>query len=1170
MPLDTYLVSSVSLGELAILPQPSIANASLGLSPDGISPPAVSRVRIAFTGSTGANLTFDFTLLARPDLRFDFTPNLRPVPVPGWLDSVFPNTHAIRNLAHGVSPRGLSSLALGIRAFIAGQAGLQLNLADASAHVCALQLNFGGGALVSAPSIQGGFVPVPSIKAVDAAAQPDGFASLAMGLPRIHPDRIGVQLTLNFSGLHSATLALHFAFGGARLVAPNGIDALQAGSVMVRNLAQGVLAQGIDYSMAGRATISRAGQVAARVMFNLNKTHTLTGVNVPFVFTTAVARAVDAWGWHSMLGGWVDSADHFLRILAPGGWHSKVFGDALLTAQGGIENLNPAGWMEAAMGQPSIRNGQQFVRALSNTGYERFTEFGQATVFIPETQHARPGGIDAFGANDLHDVGYFYRFLLQHNPYIGGYIGTAYIGEKNRRVEPFWFQATQWGATLVGRHVSVLAQGFASLEWGSVQLARGREVLAIGQTLTQFGEAHRISESPQRAFVEQRDGSLAIGSHHRAYNFVQYVAPIEDYSVRLFHVVSDKAWVYNANRSVAPNGLDSFRSTPLHYIRNLGEACLLDGLEATEYGRAFISNFVRTIMTPSFESLRFVNFNMVHNAAQALYPQGIDRSSVVPKASILNLNRFYQAWGSAHGAFGQSFIAPRIRGLTALLPTDTMRIGRAYIGWLEAYLSPTSIEGTQMSPPPIVWMRPIPRITPYMPLQFRAGNEHKVWNKTPNIYPKGRPYSEFGLFAWVSHSPRYPMIAPWLKGTTWGWTHVSRRDRVIGPVVGWHSFSPPTFDTRIANAWQPLIFPQTIECSSIYKPHDEIGAHAIRGSLLQAVGWLSLAIGEEINVRMMGAIVRTYYPHTQWGVHKVNAYQFISPEGMPHSDGDNDGLSLLYFGKPRMSPHTIWAQPAEQVPHQAIRNHPESGKYNTPSPDNLYNIGAQFGRPKIPHPLVIMNAGLNGGGELKSLVLFGDLGVMLRRRFLWVAESILLRMGYPVILGGARKLRAVGFQEEFMGSHEASLHGTSIRTLSPVDNDFFVCEGAMVDLKDRAIYPGGSAASEWGDNHPMVHYPLRLVTHGVDNDLYGVATWVSYRHRPLPAEGFESDEVSYWSAGHFNDRMRVRQNTRVNNASAGIMQTIGSAQITNRQHRIFVYGVSPRCIPVNGTGIRHA
>lgn len=852
---------------------------------------------------------------------------------------------------------------------------------------------------------------------------------------------------------------------------------------------------------------------------------------------------------------------NYTQFVGPYGQRMTLWSD-FTTTQTGEFHVVPAGWLSHGYGQPTAFNSDQYLLAYNEGA--RYTEFGAHKVYIPWDEFASATGFDA-AKYGVAMVSNEVRWVEQRTPHPGGYVGVAKVGDRNRKVVPPWAVFTAYGKPTVGRNVEILAKGFDALTTDDEHEVRYDNVAAsIGfVTVDRWGQAW-VSRSPRWVAASSRNESLTFGVAtfdlwvryvtHSGYEWDKYREKWGDFT-----------HIHNRNRAVSPPGLNTFRSQPLHLIYNTARALVPFVIEPPGFGvGTFIADRERRVRVDGIDSFRLSNFgNRAHNAAAQIIALGFDSASPGrPEWVESNLRTIRQHSGWV-GEPGQPFVADALRWVAPIPWLGSLsRHGIGRISNYEQYVTPAGIAPPGTGAP--ILLGPFIRgFSPRGAVMTRYSYEHRVRNKTPQIYPPGRPYSEFGDYGFVSFLNRLVWPDHRFDSLSIPRPAVQFRTRKT-EVAGFSSFRSSEWTTQIRNLLPDPPSTRTIKTRWMPTAYEDeewrsfmrqlIGSASIRMNSVPADGFDSKAFGGA-KVELMGVIVKNQEDYLRFG--DPSAYlraRYVLAEGFEHKNEDYE-----WFGKVQMSPVTIYAPSSDKATAQAKRNHPNTH-------DIPHKIGERdqpkysgpkwpwWGEAKVTHRFQRIAHKIHPLDRYAGRTPFGESGIRHRSTYIVPEEGIFVgEFGRTVLVPHTKRIRAIGDDLTEFGEQ------TIWNRLGYVK-----CSGVLMTHYGqhkmlggvRYLQASGFAATQWGNNNPMVHYPRRFSIGGGDLVKFGV-TWVSFWVRPAQMDGFDSLSIDWES---FQDRMRVSVRKKILPTGRDF-QAFGVPQASLRHQFIRPYMIPPPCIP---------
>lgn len=853
-------------------------------------------------------------------------------------------------------------------------------------------------------------------------------------------------------------------------------------------------------------------------------------------------------------GPFIGPAD--AQYLYPEGFLAVEWGD-FATTQTGEFPVTPAPWQSSQFGQPTAFNLSQFIVPI-NFGAQ--TLFGDHTIYIPEDQHAGAAGLNATQWGTTF-VSWHLRWVTHGNAYSGPLAGVPSVINRIRYVYPAWSVFSQYGTAMMGRHADVDPVGWSAMgtgqphvEWGNVLQAQGwKSDGAVPQPW--------VSRSPRVLAPQQGAASTEWGDAYvwRLRQTVTHLGfPWEAQGTKF----GDFTLVENRNRTVGAFGFSADRVPITAFVANTGRALLPEGLGATQWGGdTFIADRIRTIGGKGLDSFSASNFGTtIHNAARVLAPSGW-RSGAAgrPEWVESNLQTVRQ-----HSVIslqpGTPMISDAVRTVTQYpWSSASHRAGYPTV-WFNR-VAPAGIDTGGLGS--VVVLGPYIRtITPRWIHRHLLGNPG-VRNVTPQLWPPGRPYSEFGLLSWVSFR---------VRGLLPAWSHTdaigrhSIGDRTRRPQVsGWLSFSSPPNAHTARNVDPDPPWTRTIAArwfpvgDDSWRTHAAqfVGLPSVSANSLRPEGWHSLLFGEA-SLFLQGAAIENRYNHTEWGFNRVE-----------HRERRILSESVVFdseVGKPGLSPHTIWAPLG--APAQAITNHPVFGQLHAIG--ELEEVGHAdsrwpwFGHTAVSHWTQRAQHYHDDDSTAVGKTLFGEAAAVEWRRRLNVHDQGIYSFvpGRPVLLPHTRRIRPLEHVSLEIGAHIVALGDTRqyVTGAQAVNEQRWGVPFLWGGM--RFVLPVGSAHTAWGNNNPMVHYPRKFSITG--GDLYRAGTaWLSHLHRPLFVEGTDMLQIDW---ADFNTRMRVTEYRKPLAISGFSTMHFGTPALAKKQQFITAYMIPPpRCMSIKTT-----
>lgn len=859
----------------------------------------------------------------------------------------------------------------------------------------------------------------------------------------------------------------------------------------------------------------------------------------------------------------VETGPNFTQYVAVLGADHGAFGD-FTTQQNGEFPVLPAGWHTEAFGEPWASLWHQFVEP---EGVEH-TRFGTAEIYIPPPQFVMASGKDSmvFGTA-------FVAWQLRWVWHIGhGHLsqatGTPRVTHRVQTVQVPWSVFTQYGNARVSRQIEFGPEGWDGAAAGKPKVEHGNVIYPAGWASSEPPPLPWLSHSPRRLWHVQSVPSTEWGTPG-VFLWVRYLQhsgfPAETQGAQF----GTYTHIFNRNREVAPYGFVATRMSITNAVRNAARALLALPMEETRWGAdTFIAPGVRRVYPQGLNGFRASNFGTaIYNAAMQLRPSGwLSGGAGRPEWIESNLQTVRHHSGPTT-EFGLPFVAPAVRTVSQygwLSASHRMGYPRVWFNRLR----PAGFDAAGFGAPAL--FGPFIRtIGPRWVHRDLVGHPD-VRNVTPQIYPPGRPYSEFGGQSWVSFRVR--TLSP---GGIWEFAigRPAIRDRTHYPSVrGWDSFISSPFAHQVRNVDPDPPSTRIVSPTSIYTSDEEnwrqfysayIGKPTVGANVIWPEGIWSQRFGNA-DLRRQGALVEMHAPMTRWGDYFDTRVEHknreLLPEGIPRKD--------ILFGKPRLSPYTIWAPLG--APQQAVLNHPTSNP--------LHAVGGRepagyadsrwpwFGHTHVANRVRQIVQYHDIDSEAVGKPKFGEATVVEWRQRIRLLDHGIdsQRFGGTVLHPHTKRIWGIGLLSQSFGNHAVEL-GDKRQWVRNAGGIYGTLSGeAFLWGGLRYVFAHGSAHTAWGNNNPMVHYPRRFEIGGGALTKWG-DTWVSHRVRHLFPEGFEATEADWVD---FRARMRVMHRHRPAVAGFNALQ-IGRPTINLKQQIISPYMIPPPGMCSLGLVVHH-
>lgn len=787
------------------------------------------------------------------------------------------------------------------------------------------------------------------------------------------------------------------------------------------------------------------------------------------------------------------------------------------------QSLLPSGIAAGDAGSPEIHNARTYIftPSIDQSG------IGSPIAFL-RTRYINTEGLLGQGFGDTR-VEFARRFIIPSGSSTGD-TGSPEIGNRNRTlsptgvnsgntgfptigyarwVSPAGFDASRFGTRIIPEIQTVYAEGFSTL-WGEAVVANVRSVISPAGFLT-------VGTEPA-----QRWGWATV------YNLTQYITQEFDINSGLV----PPAWpiwtsIENRNRNIGAVGSDMSRAG-YPTIENKARPLLPVGIGAETmpdfYKSGMVSYKIRQLPVTGIEPPYISGWSAVYNDAALLRPAGSNAELFGVPTATNTRRTFTGIGGFDSSALGTPMASFRIRNLSA--PPESWHsiapppIPLPTVDLRTRYIDGAGYDASGYGVPELAihWNLISPRWT----LRHYFGNP-SVRNNTPEVSTNGRASDEFGD-AHVRLQWR-DVLAQGNNTLLFGATEIAYRDKIItmhGINAG--AIGPRTEVSRIGT---PPPYTQLVSLDAndshpgfgIVEPYGQVPAPSINQQVVYLTGFDSAKYG---SARITANTIRVEPGYQELSVGEP----FVSLKIRTIMVQPFPDASVFDPGKPRISPHTIWA--VMEAPDQAQQNNPASGALHYVDGLDQYPPGSVFGLPEIS----LKNRGVS---------------------VFWRNEDIQTHFGQAQLFNKRSYIRPDGIRSQRFGWH-------SIPTTPQVAEQFDSADGALFGSHEigfpeytgnLTIYPNGFDAKQISpqlvenfiryvgaegfdssalgtlknQDGPYMWQGLRVgplmptIPSGSDMSQFGVQ-WISHRVRNLEMTGFDAFVCSY-QLEKFDKRMRV-------------------------------------------------
>lgn len=703
-----------------------------------------------------------------------------------------------------------------------------------------------------------------------------------------------------------------------------------------------------------------------------------------------------------------------------------------------------------------------------------------------------------------------------------------------RWVEAGDIKAPGVSVPLVGGTRYLEPEGYEATLWGERIVPEAQVLYPEGQVLTLWGDAkpwnYSTWVSPQS--IKWQAEEVRFGTQH-AWNLRQIVQHWHD----IEHTDAFGIWTGIENRnkvithhSTAPGLL------PAPQVENAARPLLAATIAPPAVPlTGMVSHGVRSYQLDGIEPQPLSRWLSVHNDAKLVQPAGFTATTFGDNIPTNTRRYFPYITGGDQQIIGTPMVADAIRTVAqdsryAITPPLVQ------LPWVKLhtrYIEPPGLDGARYGGHHfhIHWAI----VAPHW-IHDELTGEASVRNVTPEVRTHGRDSAEFGGAAIRTQWRR--VEASGLSAQVFGLSKIAdRRQRVY----------PPGIHGLMVGA------KLKVERTGVYIPEqqyvtqvDSHGYHEIThwpvpvGSthgmgkpvmnlqLAYPEGFSALAVGD---VRVTANSIRPdpgYINYKAFGEHMIslkNRVVDVTEEGIGWA------IDVERYGKPRLSPHTIWA--VVEAPEQAKNNHPQLNlHYVDQSP-----ISSAFIKG-LGHPSVSLsfNTVMAHGYEFGTT---GQPTVGLKDRRIYPPGMSLLKMGWNALFGSVRYIRprhkVPGVDDLNAPDQNPEIFGDVTVTRRWTGPQGVVVDGISghvpaprIEHFHRTIAPAGASSLSMGSSRGEQPYawqslhvgpPMPTIPEGFNAEQFGTA-WASLRIRDIFVPG-EDHFISEYNFRDFALRMRV-------------------------------------------------
>ncbi|OFE44635.1 hypothetical protein [Acinetobacter towneri] len=809
-----------------------------------------------------------------------------------------------------------------------------------------------------------------------------------------------------------------------------------------------------------------------------------------------------------------------IRTLKPSGWYQPKFGTHTLTKP---PELNPVGiyqndfgttWISnktrsiyAGLGHESLAIGEinvwHFARYLNPTGIVN-DEYG-----TPRVEHGRRVLLANGSSHSVYGDGAWVSYAVrQLSPSSITYpnIPIHRVGGP-QHIQPFGYVATLFGSRIIPIRQFIYPQGFINPFGLAVVDLRRKYLKPNGFLSTGQEGGHRFGTA-------------------KFWNKRQYIVQFYDLDSGL---VPPKwiGWtsIVNRNRIVGAIG-SNFARVAEPYIENKARPLLPLGIDAQSFGKPMIADRVRYLKLQGLESPYISGWSAIYNAAPVIAQKGF-KTDAFGMAAILNTRRYFSRIGNFESLeMGKPMIADRIRTLkfeqryTISPPIIPLPIVDLYTRYIEEV---GRFDEHQVFGLPILNIRWNKVITRWTHRDYFGDPILK--NLTPELKQRGHNGEEFGQTN--IRTQWRELLQQGSENILWGKSEIAFRDRQFS-VSGFTQWAIPTH--KVTKTGVPPYYPQYIWLDAVEIDGEQNDGHGIsipggqvprpliKTNVIFVSGFNAARYGEDHHAQSNGIVM-------EYGISMPDFDQ------MPHVTLKNRTISInkgidftITVGKPRLSPHTIYA--VMEAPLQAIANHYSGSNHYVNSGGGTRWPGEVFGQTlvSLKHRL-LQNIGLGNRAG------YGVPQLDLKRRYIEVKGMQAHRMGWHNFGDETRFItQSVSSMMSLFGDPTLKRSEELNRTIHPHGADTLgISSLNYISHFHRTMRPNGfnseRMGTQLGGDEPFMWQGLRVGKlvkgnyGGFENEAFGQA-WISNKIREVGVQGYDAFKCEY-DYTNFDERMRV-------------------------------------------------
>lgn len=813
-----------------------------------------------------------------------------------------------------------------------------------------------------------------------------------------------------------------------------------------------------------------------------------------------------------------------IRKIAPTGFdHLKLGSPNVIKTP----ELNPNGLAATGFGLQWVSN---YTRHIQNNSKDH-SSAGVPVVWF-RFRYVTPGSWQSSRFSSAATLTHGVREVIGKGFIQQGY-GNAWVSRGVRLVQPLSIHKEYPSNHFVGRHQQISPLGFVATKFGTRIIPDIQALYPLGFTGV-FGLANvdlSIRHLKTKGFATGGDQEALRWGWHTVYNKTQYI--VQEFAGDNGLVPpkwSDWTAIENRNKTIGTIGTLMQR---FGYATIATNARLLEplGLVATKFSKPLIAYGIRRLPLQGIEAPAMSDWFVIHNAARVIKPKG-EVQTIFGDADVITNRRYYRSVGRIESfESGTPMIAYRIRKLEIekrysiappiiRLPTidlhtkyiefqgyETAKYGLASLSIHFRIITPRWDHREKSGYPALK------NVTPELLTRGHDSQEYgdtKIRTQWRNVDAQGDNTALIGLHK-ISDTKQYIAVPGFIDSLA------SQKHQVIKTASAPYSLQYIYLndeDDSSGGEGYGIFFDERTLGKQVPSP-------GLNQNVLYQRGHQSSRFGSQFlwgnNLMIDGGIgvVSDAVPSPL----VRNKDNVISLEG-------GGILNKIELGKPRLSPHTIYA--VKEAPAQAIRNHEQHELFYV-GETRQYPPGERFGRVRLESTIRSIYP---YWGTPSSNYRFGTARLDLALKQVRTEGFRLGRFGIPSIPFTPQSITVrLGIFAMAFGKLSVDREAyTGPRYIKPAAINSAAFGSTTADNYIRTLYAIGRNSQlmgqSKGNDTPFMWQGLRIGAHvpliigGTDTSQYGNA-FISLRVRGLEVPGFDALKSEY-DITNFGGRMFVK------------------------------------------------